>query len=50
MARLRNTATGVIVNVPEDSLDGYEPAEEKKAPARRAASKSAFMVCFRTGF
>jgi len=40
MARLRNTVTGVVVNVPEGSLDGYEPAEATKAPAKRAASKS----------
>ena len=39
MARLRNVQTGVIVNVPEDSLDGYAPVEEKK-PAKRSAAKS----------
>jgi hypothetical protein len=42
VGRLRNKATGSIVNVPEDSLEGYEPVEPepKKAPAKRASQKS----------
>lgn len=40
MPRLRNTTTGVVVNVDEDlagRLEGYEPV--KAAPAEKAAPK-----------
>jgi len=39
MARLRNTVTGVVVNVPQDSLDGYKPVEEKKPAPKRSTAK-----------
>jgi hypothetical protein len=47
MPRLRNTRTGVVVNVADDkvrTLQGYEPADapaktETKAPAKKASSK-----------
>ena len=42
MARLRNTATGVVVNVADGKrLDGYEPVDAKSSsePAKKAAPK-----------
>ena len=46
MARLRNKATGVVVNVSEETaarLDGYEPADAKPdngAPAGNASREA----------
>ena len=38
MVRLRNTATGVIVNVRDGKvLPGYVPVEDEKAPAPKRA-------------
>jgi len=43
MSRFVNKATGVVFSVSDDKDDRYdggafEPADEKKAPAKRAAS------------
>lgn len=42
MPRLRDTRTGVVVSVDDATATAlgkaYEPADEKKAPAKKAAS------------
>ncbi len=41
MARLRNKATGIVVNVDDSkSLDGYEPAPADKQPKSASSTSS----------
>lgn len=44
MARLRNVNSGAIVEVDDEKVERmgteWEPADDKKAPAKKAASKS----------
>lgn len=45
MPRLRDTRTGIVVDVDDATADllgtAYEPVEQAKAPAKRTAAKKA---------